>query len=148
MSRGIKFAKDGKTIASTNPDDYNFWTAYPPLNFLEKKSTTVTAKPSVKSGTKVVSHSYGFSPVVFVEVQKQGGTKYLLPAQEFDYIACDFGLYQVLQFGYSVFDSKVEVYWTADCALMGSSYGVLYDQVFNIYLYFYLWELGKTFPFS
>lgn len=148
MSTGIKFAKDGKTIASTDPDDYNFWTDYPPLNLLEKKSVVITAQTSGCSGTEIVSHDYDFIPMVLGTVRKGSGARFFMPASNFDSVHCDFGTIQVLQFEYAVFDSKVEIYWIADCVLMGSSYCPLSDQVFYVDLYFYLWELGKTFPFS
>jgi hypothetical protein len=148
MNRGMKFAKDGKTIASTDPDDYNFWTDYPPLNFLEKKTVNITATSSTCSGTEVVSHDYDFIPMVLGTVKKDGGKRYYMPADDFDDINCDFGLIPVLSFDYSIFSNKVEIYWTADCVLMGDSYCVLSDQDFTCELYFYLWELGKQFPFS
>jgi len=143
---GIKFAKDGKTIESTDPDDYNFWTKYPPLNLLEKKTVTITSTTSVCEGTEVVNHDYDFVPMVLGTVRKTTGPRYFMPSENFAPVHCDYGTIPVLRFGYAVFDSKVEVYWMAYCALMGSQYCPLSDQVFYVDLYFYLFELGKEFP--
>jgi hypothetical protein len=145
--RGIKFAKNGKTINSTNPDDYNFWTKYPPLNLLEKKTVTITSTSTTFSGTKEVSHDYDFIPMVLGTVKKTSNdNRYFMPASYFSSISCDREFFEIVTFNFAVFDSKVEIYWNASCAIQGYEEGPMFDEEFTIELYFYLRELGKKFP--
>lgn len=147
--RGIKFAKDGKTISSTDPDDYNFWTKYPPLNFLEKKTVTITATPSNYSGTTEVSHSYDFIPMVIGTIQRTSGmtpsSEFQMPCSYFTALPCDFGLFETVNFNFSILSNKVNITWTASCGVMGYEEGPTVNVKFVAKLYFYLFPLGKSF---
>lgn len=147
--RGMKFAKDGYTIEDTNPDHMNLWLKYPPLGYLEKKSTTITIQGgfscSLGIDTKNIAHDYDFIPLV-IGVGYRNGTddKYLLPfVPEF---TCDFGLFNVSNsfISYRVDADKVQLRWYAACAIMGFEECPLFNVTYNIDLYFYLWEMGST----
>lgn len=144
--RGLKFAKDGYTVESTNPDHYNLWTKYPPLGLLEKKTTTVTiqgAGCSLAIDTKDVPHDYDFIPLVIGTAEKQGtGVEELMPIVPDFY--CDFTFPVSSSFiNYRVYDDRVQIRSYAACAIMGFEECPVFNVTYNINLYFYLWELGS-----
>jgi hypothetical protein len=144
--RGIKFAKDGKTISSTNPDDYNFWTKYPPLTYLKTESETIVATDTNYSGTEVIAHGYDFIPFVLVFIMRSGGSRYFMPATNFVDIGCDrLGLNQDLYFTYKVDDTNVTITWNALCYLGDYQEGPSFNQTFIVDIYYYAWELGESF---
>lgn len=144
---GLKIAKAGSSVSSTDPDDYILWTKYPPLTFLEKKTTSVISSASNYVDTHSVPHDYDFFPLVLGYVTDDGdGDRYKMPADGFASLSCDFGLIQSVSFNYTVYDDRVDISWRASCALMGSEEGPLNNEVFTIELYFYMWELGSTWP--
>lgn len=151
--RGMKFAKDGSDITSTDPDDYNFWTKYPPLTLLEKKEVVITAETgsSCSNQTESVAHSYDFIPFVLATVKKSGGVptgdndnKYFMPAEDFAGINCAAGDIPNITFDYTVKESSVDIEWTVECIVpMVGSQCPESNQEFTVELYFYMWELGS-----
>lgn len=155
MNKGLKILKQDKSKDSSNIDDYVFWSKYPPLTLLEKKTTIITVTDSGCSGTISVPHSYGFIPLVIGTVKKTDGSptgdnnnRYFMPAEDFAGINCDVGLIPVLSFNYTTRKDRVDITYTAECVLMGFPSCPLTNQVFTIELYFYMWEMGTKFPFS
>lgn len=151
---GIKITKIGKQNASQNINDHVFWSKYPPLSLLEKKTITLTATSSVCGAkTREVPHGYNFFPLVLGIVEKTGGNptadhqnRYFIPADNFTGINCDAGTTPVLTFDLKVKKNTVEIVWEANCVLMGSESCPLTTQTFTVDLYFYLWELGSKYP--
>lgn len=76
---GIKIAKEGKNILSTNVDDYIFWTKYKPLMFLEKRTDTITLLHGEVSGSTSISHGYDFSPFCMAYILSGGNAIYSIP---------------------------------------------------------------------
>jgi hypothetical protein len=145
--RGIKLAKDGKTIASTNPDDYNLWTKYPPLSFLEKKTVEITIGPgNCGYQTEDVDYDYDFIPLVLGIVSDADGNRYFMPAEDFVVLNCDWGLFSSMYFNYKIVDGKVVIEYFGECAEMGYSECPLSNHVFTVDLYFYIWEMGSKWP--
>lgn len=154
--RGIKQAKEGATIESTNPDDYNFWTKYPPLTFLEKKTVNIVIGSSCDLSDPVIEevlYDWDFIPLVLGTVTKSAGNpigdnnnRYFMPASDFAGINCDSGLIPICNFNYKVKSDKVEILHTVQCVLMGIQECPLTNQTFTVDLYFYMWELGSVWP--
>lgn len=156
-SRGIKLAKDGKTIESTNPDDYNLWTKYPPLTFLEKKTVqieidTTDGCPEVGTLTEIVPHDYDFFPFVIARVEQDGiEERYDMPVSDFPIFGafCDGDHGLRFSFDYEIKDDSIEINYSAYCQglVMGEENECISSTLtFNIYLYFYMWELGSAWP--
>lgn len=152
--RGIKFAKDGSDITSTNPDDYNFWTSYPPLTLLEKKEVDIVAGTTgnTTNQTESVSYSYDFIPFVLATVKKTAGSptgdnnnRYFMPAEDFAGINCSIGDIPNVDFDYTVKDGSVDITWSVECIEpMVSADNPQSEQTFTVELYFYMWELGSA----
>jgi len=148
---GIKIMKPGKNISSTNITDHVFWSKYPPLSILEKKTQTINVTTSSYQGTVNVSHSYGFRPLVMGFVTKTDGSptsgngeRNLMPCRNFAGINCDIGLFQLFTFNYRVLTDKVEIYYNATCVIMGTEDPPLSGATFKVELYFFMWELGSA----
>lgn len=149
-NRTLAFAKDGFTISDTNPDNYNLWLEYPPLGLLEKKTTSITVQGgfscSLGIDTQDVAHDYDFFPLVIGEAQRRGtDERFLMPmVPEF---SCAFSFPVSSSFiTYRVYADKVQLRWYAACALMGFEECPDSDVIYDITLYFYLWELGSVWP--
>lgn len=156
--RGIKFAKDGFDITSTNIDDYNLWTKYPPLTFLEKKIVQITIDttdgcPAVGTLTESVSYSYDFIPLVIARIEDDTlEEKYDLPINNLPIggvSRCDGDHDLRVAFDYTIREGYVDVKYSAYCASLIEGVEdecISSNLVFNIYLYFYMWELGSMWP--
>jgi hypothetical protein len=148
---GLKIMKAGKDTSSTNIDDHVFWSKYPTLVFLEKKtvSITVTANTAPFSGTTSVSHSYNFFPLVLGYSAKTSGLpsdfngqKYIMPSNQFAGISCPIFFDQILSFTYKIFDDSVDIIWEASCTDGVDTVAPNVTTTFEIYLYFYMFRLG------
>ena len=148
---GIKIAKVGEDISSTTIDDYVFWSKYPTLVFLEKKTVTIEVTSISYSGTVNVPHDYDFFPLVLGYANKTAGDptdfngqKYWMPANEFAGISCPFDQpYQILSFTYKIYDDSVDIIYEADCTDGIDTVGPIEDATFEVYLYFFMWRLGS-----
>lgn len=154
---GVKIAKPGKSVNSTNIDDYILWSKYPPLTFLEKKSVDIVVGTSCDLSDPVieeVAHDYGFFPLVIGTVQKTAGNpttrlnqRYLMPSEQFTRIHCDFGSPEVVTFDYKVKLDKIEISYNVKCIIPQFGYDCpLSSQTFQVDLDFYMWELGSAWP--
>lgn len=158
VDRGMKIAKEGANIESEDIDDYVFWSKYPTLVLLEKKVVEITSNSTTYSGTEEVEHDWGFIPLVIADVQKSSGSpttfnnhRYLMPAESFAEVYCDTGedFESYVTFNYKVKDDQVDIIWVANCQqyfMGGDTEGPLFTQKFEVTLYFYMWELGSSWP--
>ncbi len=83
MTYGIKIAKSGKSVSSTDPRDYIFNSEYPTLKIYEENSTSVTVGAG-SSTTVSVTHGLSFVPMCWVFVELTTGHYYCgvsLPSQ-------------------------------------------------------------------
>jgi hypothetical protein len=143
---GLKIAKTGKDVSSTDLDDFIFNSEHPPLSILERKSFSLTATSS-SCGSRVadISHTYDFFPLVIGTVEKDGtDERFFMPADDFADVHCYEGEVPVVSFNYEVRSDKVRINWQVSCALSGEEYCPLSDQKFNIDLYFFMWDLEST----
>jgi len=149
---GMKIAKAGKNTSSTTIGDYSFWSKYPSLTFMEKKTVQISVTGSGCSGTTNVPFDYDFFPLVIGYVAKTAGNptdynnqKYLMPANEFAGISCDLFHEQSLSFTYQINDDSVDIIWSSICIDMGdlSEECPVENATFEVYLYFYMWEMGS-----
>lgn len=151
---GMKIAKQGKNINSINIDDYVFWSKHPSLTLLEVKTEIITTTSAVCSGTKVVPHTYDFIPMVEGWVKKTSGNpiddignRYIAPATNFAGLGCDrFGMFDALSFGLNTKKDKVEIVYGAECVMQGYAECPMFNQTFQVDLFFYMWELGSSWP--
>lgn len=145
---GIKIAKPGCDVYSTDINDYILWTKYPPITFLEKKTTTITVGSGGCSGTLSVPHDYDFFLLTKVTVEQQGsGNRYFMPATDFGTISCGVGDIPNINFTYKVYEDRIDIEYNAECIepMVGTSCP-LSNATFDIELYFYMWELGSPWP--
>lgn len=145
---GIKIAKEGADIYSTDIDDYILWTKYPPIAFLEKKTASVTVGSGSCSGTLSVPHDYDFFVLTKVTVEQQGsGNRYFMPATDFGSISCNVGDIPNINFTYKVYEDRIDIEYNAECIepMVGTSCP-LSNATFDFELYFYMWELGSPWP--
>ena len=154
---GIKIMKEGKNLNSSNIDGYEFWSKYPPLTFLEKKTETIVVGSSCDLTDPIVlevPHSYNFIPFVIGSVKKTGGSptgehnnRYFMPASTFAGINCDVGQSEFVTFTHRVKVDKVEILYNIKCIIPMVGYACpLSNQTFTVELYFYMWELGSLWP--
>lgn len=60
---GIKIVKDGKSLTSTNPNDYIYWSKYNGLSLLSTIDITSLAEGDT-SGTATYAHGLSYTPFV------------------------------------------------------------------------------------
>jgi hypothetical protein len=149
--RGIKLLKDGKSVTSTDIEDYNFWTKYPPMTLLEVKSIEIDTSVEGCEGVKNVPHDYDYIPLVVGLVRKIDGIpsydydeRYLMPVKDFTSINCGDGLMPVVSFDYKVYDDGVDILFNATCEIMGMEECPLNNVTFQVDLLFFMWELGAS----
>lgn len=145
--RGIKFAKDGKTISSTNPDDYNFWTKYPPLKYLRKQTLTISSNDSDLVGTTTtIPHGYDFTPLTMVYVKKAGSDRYFMPVYSFIDLGCDmYSATDQLYFNVETNQTNVVINWASYCEDWDWNRFHCPEVTFIVEIYYYAWKLGTSF---
>jgi len=147
---GIKIAKDGKSIYSTDIDDYVLWTKYPPLTFLEKKTEVISVTSGGCSGSYDIAHTYDFIPLVRVHVSQTGtggdSRRFLLPATNFANMSCG-GDIPSSSFTYDVTDEKVRITYAAECIIpmVGTACSATATS-FTVEVDFFMWRLGSPWP--
>lgn len=80
---GIKIAKPGKNINSTNPQDYIFWSKYQTLSLYSKITTSITLPAGSQSAIATVNHNLGYYPNVWVFANDCGGRYSKLPYRNY-----------------------------------------------------------------
>lgn len=148
---GIKIAKSGKNVDSSTIDDYIFWSKYPPLTLLEVKTGTITIPTNACSETETFFYSYNFFPLVVGFITgSSNGVRYRMPAGHFESVGCDLGYESNCYAYYEILDGQVDVTFTADCyePFQGGDSYCPGDLSANIELFFFMWELGSTWPLS
>lgn len=150
--RGIKIVKPGRSIESTDPDDYVYWSKHPTLQLLEKKTEDIVVGSGGCSGSRDVSHSYDFIPLVIATVEQVGSGDagpFLMPAQDFGSLSCGMDMEPTTIFSYEVKSSVVRINYTAECyePFMGGDIACpISNATFRIKMYFYMWKLGSAWP--
>lgn len=79
MDYGIKIAKDGKAVDSTDPKDYIFWSKYKSLSLYSKVTTSITLPSGYQSATATITHNLGYYPVVWAFANDCAGRYSRLP---------------------------------------------------------------------
>lgn len=158
---GIKIAKKNKSIDSTDPNDYRFWTKYKTLMLLGQRDDTVTFTHGSMQGTKIVAHKYDFIPFVMMYVTDQEritlfSTPLFVPYRGERDIYVDYqrwqdsGGEQVSEgVGAKIDDTNITFNWWSYSwnPQMGDSYpATTYDDTLYITTYFYNLELGRILP--
>lgn len=75
MTYGIKIAKSGKSVSSTEPRDFIFNSNYPTLKIYEENSASITVNAG-SSTTVSVEHGLSFVPMCWVFVELASGHFY------------------------------------------------------------------------
>jgi len=60
---GIKVAKQGKSVTSTDPRDYNFWSKYPILKVDMSGGGTIEVGAGATE-TLTINHNLGYNPII------------------------------------------------------------------------------------
>lgn len=80
---GIKISKDGKSIESTDPADYIFWSKYHSRTILIQGSTTILCANNAT--TKLtITHNLGYIPQVALFSDTSGGYNMKIPWELFN----------------------------------------------------------------
>jgi hypothetical protein len=105
---GIKIAKPGKSITSTDPKDYIFWSKYQTLSLYQKTTTSITLPAGNQSATVTVTHNLGYRPHVWVFASDCGGRYSKLPYRNYLCTDCDLK-YEIpyLNFTYKITTTQV-----------------------------------------
>jgi len=96
MSTGIKISKSGKSVTSTNPQDYILNSKWGKIKIIKQGGGTQTVNASTTADT-TIPHGAGFYPIVllFVEQTPGAGRWYGVPFKELSgesvYISSDLG---------------------------------------------------------
>lgn len=75
MSYGVKIAKSGKSVSSTNPNDFIFNSDYPTIKIYEENLVSVNVNAG-SSTTISVEHGLSFVPMCWVFVELASGHFY------------------------------------------------------------------------
>lgn len=86
---GIKIAKEGKSIYSTDPRDYIFWSKYPTLSLYAKITTSITLPARQQFTSVSVTHNLGYRPQVWVFANDCGNRYSRLPYRNYLCTDCD-----------------------------------------------------------
>lgn len=86
---GIKIAKPGKDIYSTNPTDYIFWSKYKTLSLFSKITTSIMLPAGSQSASVTVTHNLGYYPYVWVFANDCGNRYSRLPYRNYLCTDCD-----------------------------------------------------------
>lgn len=86
---GIKIAKPGKSIDSTDPKDYIFWSKYQTLSLYSKVTTSITLPAGQQSATVTITHNLGYYPHVWVFANDCGNRYSRLPYRNYLCTDCD-----------------------------------------------------------
>lgn len=151
---GIKIAKQGKDIYSTNPDDYTFWSKYKPLMLLGKRTDTVTMTANNLSGQVSFDHGFDFIPLPIIYIAVDGKPTYKVP---FNYEGDttrgaarwgNNGMYSTETIDAKINAEHLIFDWSA--ASWNPQEGILYpaiaDYSYTLITYFYNLELGRILP--
>lgn len=76
---GIKIAKPGQAVTSTDPADYIFWSKYKSLSLYSKVTTSITLPAGYQSATSTITHNLNYHPYVWVFATDCGGRYSRLP---------------------------------------------------------------------
>lgn len=79
MDYGIKIAKDGQSVTSTDPSDYIFWSKYKSLSLYSKVTTSLTLSAGNTTASATVTHSLNYHPYVWVFASDCAGRYCRLP---------------------------------------------------------------------
>jgi len=80
-SYGIKIAKDDKTVDSSNPNDFKYWSRYNGLTLVDSHDIVIDPEGSL-SGTETHAHGLGYAPFVFCKYTDTTFDNSLLPSNE------------------------------------------------------------------
>jgi hypothetical protein len=145
---GIKIAKPGKSINSTNIDDYVFWSKHPALSIVDRKTTSIVVDSS-NYGNNLeteVEHDLGFIPLVIGHVTSSAdGNRVMIPTLNHASYACTAGLLPSNRFEIDIYIDKVVVAWSVACSLFATVEPPTNPITFSIELDFYMWQLGRQF---
>lgn len=75
MTYGVKIAKSGKSVHSTDPRDFIFNSDYPTLKIYEENSASLTVNAG-SSATLSVAHGLSFVPMCWVFIELATGHFY------------------------------------------------------------------------
>jgi hypothetical protein len=153
---GFKIAKAGTTTASTNINDYIYWTKYPPMALMGQAISTVTISGTNYLGTTSVNHGFGFAPLTLASIEHTDNSeRYFVPISDWtDTINCpldDFDESTVPKpsFSYTVGSTSVDIVYNVMCYTQyqggGGPFPPIGTDVFKIYLSYYMWKLGSSF---
>lgn len=152
---GIKIAKDGKDINSTNPDDYIFWSKYQSLTLIDKVESGFNIPTSACVGTVTHTHNLGWFPFcrVFISAGTgvtglNAGEKYEVPftTNGGDATFCSVaGNFSNLSFSNLVIGtSTVSFDYSNTCiGLMQPETCAEEDSDYIAEIYYYMFELGS-----
>lgn len=150
MEPTIKLAKDLKSVYLPNIDDYQFWTKYPPLTFVQKVTLSLPVTSGTCSGTFSYTHNYNFKIMTLAQLTPPGGlNKYLLPWRN-DFNpgkggTCD-ALHPFLSesFSYKIKDNTIDIIYDVKCyQTMGGQACPGVTRTYTVDLYFFLFNLGR-----
>ena len=113
---GIKIAKAGKDINSTNPRDYIYWSKLQTLSLYSKITTSITLPAGSQSATVTVNHNLGYRPHVWVFANDCGNRYSRLPYR--NYLCTDCNLKSekaYFSFTYKITTTQVILQITAFC---------------------------------
>lgn len=151
---GLKITKAGKSVASTNADDYVFNSTYQSLMFLEKREYTVTTSSGSYEGTDTYTHGFGYPLLVLAYYNGGLFADYMLPFDEsgpvpsnpaskwhqaYDNIFFEEGLDMRIK------ENTIDFLWDTYGSDGGGTFPdpPVENREFDLDLYFYNIELGK-----
>jgi len=78
---GVKIVKDGKSLESSNPNDYIYWSKYNGLSLLDSVDITFLAEGDT-SGSASYTHGLGYVPLVIGRYESGSLTQTLTSNKE------------------------------------------------------------------
>jgi hypothetical protein len=151
---GIKISKEGKSINSSEPDDYIFWTKYKSLMLIEEVSTDILSPEGETSGSTEQSiTTTGFFPLVMAfKTNDFGFSGDMFLPWSVSGLVGRFGRYDTQNYvesiGFTLEEGKIVYSWTAYGfdPQMGNQDPPTSDYTWNVTAYIYNLELGRELP--